>query len=161
MTTTTIEKVTVKQASQAINQLATNFMESNEIDADLLSIVTTGITTNTTAHLRDYMLGMPNDFGVEFMIRFAEAIVEKTEAHNSYAIKTILSAFYFENSESYKANKLVAEALEVNPNYSLAKLLTRVFNSGWPVAGFVSMRNDLHPKVILAIKEDAEVELNN
>jgi chorismate mutase len=83
MTTTTIEKVTVKQASQAINQLATNFMESNEIDADLLSIVTTGITTNTTAHLRDYMLGMPNDFGVQFMIRFAEAIAEKTETHNS------------------------------------------------------------------------------
>ena len=160
MTTTTIEKVTVKQASQAINQLATNFMESNEIDADLLSIVTTGITTNTVAHLRDYMLGMPSDFGVQFMIKFAEEIVEKPEAHNSYAIKTILSAFYFENLESDKANKLVAEALEVNPNYSLAKLLTRVFGSGWSAESFVSMRNDLHPKVILAIKEDAEVELN-
>ena len=160
MTTTTIEKVTVKQASQAINQLATNFMESKEIDADLLSIVTIGVTTNKTAQLRDYFLGMPNDFGVKFMIEFAEAIAEKTEAHNSYAIKTILSAFYFENLESDKANKLVAEALEVNPNYSLAKLLTRVFNAGWPVAGFVSMRNDLHPKVILAIKDDAEVELN-
>ena len=117
MTTTTIEKVTVKQASQAINQLATNFMESKEIDADLLSVVTTGITSNTTLHLRDYFLGMPDDFGVKFMIEFAEAIVEKTEAHNSYAIKTILSAFYFENSEISKANKLLAEALESNPNY--------------------------------------------
>ena len=161
MTTTTIEKVTVKQASQAINQLATNFMESKEIDADLLSIVTIGITTNTTAQLRDYFLGMPDDFGVKFMIEFAEAIVEKTEAHNSYAIKTILSAFYFENSEIGKANKLLAEALESNPNYSLAKLLTRVFNAGWPVEAFVTMRKELHPKVILAIKDEADVELIN
>jgi hypothetical protein len=161
MTTTTIEKVTVKQASQAINQLATNFMESNEIDADLLSIVTTGITSDTIRHLRDYMMGMPADFGVGFMIKFAEAIVEKTEAHNSYAIKTILSAFYFENSEVDKANKLLAEVLESNPNYSLAKLLLRVFEAGWPVEAFVTMRKELHPKVILAIKEDSEIELNN
>jgi hypothetical protein len=158
--TKTIEKITIKQASQAINQLATNFMESNEIDADLLSILTTGITTTTTMHLRDYMLGMPSDFGVQFMINFAEAIVEKTEAENSYAIKTILSAYYFENLESGKAKKLVDEVLETQPKYALARLLSRVFGSGWSAESFVEMRNELHPKVIVAIKEQAEVELS-
>jgi len=160
MTTTTIEKVTVKQASQAINQLATNFMESNEIDADLLLIVTKGITTNTIAHLRDYMLGMPADFGVGFMINFAEAIEAQTPAENSYAIKTILSAFYYENLDSTKAKAKVDEALAINPSYSLAQLLSRVFGSGWSAESFVSMRSELHPKVILSIKDDAEVELS-
>jgi hypothetical protein len=158
--TKTIEKITVKQASQAINQLATNFMESNEIDADLLSILTKAITNKNYLQLRDYMLGMPSDFGVQFMINFAEAIVEKTETENSYAIKTILSAYYFENLESGKAKKLVDEVLETQPNYALAKLLSRVFGSGWSAESFVEMRNELHPKVIVAIKEQAEVELS-
>jgi hypothetical protein len=151
--------ITVKEASQTINLMATNFMESSEIDADLLSILTKAITTETTLHLRDYMLGMPADFGVEFMINFAEAIVEKTDAENSYAIKTILSAFYFESLETNKAKNLVAEVLSVRPSYSLAQLLMRVFNAGWSAESFVEMRNDLHPKVIVAIKEDADKEL--
>lgn len=151
--------ITVKEASQAINQLATNFMESSEIDADLLSTLTKAITTETTLHLRDYMLGMPADFGTGFMINFAEAIAEKTDAEKSYAIKTILSAFYFENLESDKAKKLIAEVLSVRPTYSLAQLLSRVFGSGWSAESFVEMRNDLHPKVVVAIKEDADKEL--
>lgn len=151
--------ITVKEASQAINLMATNFMESNEIDADLLSILTAGITSEETLHLRDYMLGMPLDFGVEFMINFAEAILEKTSEEESYAIKTILSAFYYENSEKSKALAQVEGALNIRSTYSLAQLLTRVFNAGWPVESFVNMRNELHPKVIVAIKEDADSEI--
>ena len=158
--TKTIEKITVKQASQAINQLATNFMESNEIDADLLSTLTTAITSNTTAHLRDYMLGMPADFGVGFMINFAEAIEAQTPTEKSYAIKAILSAFYFENSNTNDAMTKVQEALTINPNYSLAQLLSRVFGSGWSAEGFVEMRSGLHPKVIVSIKNDADMELS-
>ena len=159
--TKTIEKITVKQASQAINQLATNFMESNEIDADLLSILTKAITNEKYLQLRDYMLGMPNDFGTKFMINFAEAIEAETTQENSYAIKTILSAYYFENLEADKAKAKVDEALAIKPNYSLAQLLSRVFGSGWSAESFVEMRNELHPKVIVAIKEEAELELNN
>lgn len=160
MTTTTIEKVTVKQASQAINQLATNFMESSEINADLLSILTKSITNDTYLQLRDYMLGMPADFGVGFMINFAEAIEAETTQENSYAIKTILSAFYFENLESDKAKAKVYEALTIKPNYALAQLLSRVFGSGWSAESFVEMRNELHPKVIVTIKEDRDKELS-
>ena len=158
--TKTIEKITVKQASQAINQLATNFMESNEIDADLLSTLTTAITSNKTAHLRDYMLGMPADFGVGFMINFAEAIEAQTPTEKSYAIKAILSAFYFENLNTNDAMSKVQEALAINPNYSLAQLLLRVFGSGWSAEGFVEMRSGLHPKVIVSIKNDADMELS-
>ena len=159
--TKTIEKITVKQASQAINQLATNFMESNEIDADLLSILTKAITNEKYLQLRDYMLGMPNDFGTKFMINFAEAIEAETTQENSYAIKTILSAYYFENLEADKAKAKVDEALAIKPNYSLAQILSRVFGSGWDAESFIEMRNGLHPKVILTIKKEAELELNN
>jgi hypothetical protein len=104
---------------------------------------------------------MPNDFGTKFMINFAEAIEAQTHEDNSYAIKTVLSAFYFENLESDKAKEKVYEALTIKPNYALAQLLSRVFGSGWSAESFVEMRNELHPKVILTIKKEAEVELNN
>jgi len=156
---TKTKTVTVKQASQTVNLMATNFMNSKEIDEDLLEIFTAGITSEVTLHIRDYVLGMPLDFGVEFMINFAEAIVEKTPEQESYAIKTILSAFYYEALESEKAKKLISEALSIKPNYSLAQLLARVFGAGWSVESFVEMRRELHPKVIRSIREDAEVEL--
>ena len=155
----TTKTITVKEASQAINLMATNFMESNEIDADLLSILTSGITSEISLHLRDYMLGMPADFGIEFMINFAEAIDANTPTENSYAIKTILSAYYYESLDSTKALATVEQALAIKPNYPLATLLTRVFNAGWSAESFVEMRNELHPKVVVAIREDAEKEI--
>lgn len=153
------QTVTVKQASQTINLMATNFMESNEIDAELLSILNAGITSKNTLHLRDYMLGMPLDFGVQFMINFAEAILENTSEEESYAIKTILCAFYFENLQTEKALISVKQALEIEPNYALAQLLTRVLSAGWSAESFASMRNELHPKVIVALAEESESEI--
>ena len=38
-------------------------------------------------------------------------------------------------------------ALIAKPNYSLANLLTRVFNSHWPAGAFIAMTEELHPKV--------------
>jgi hypothetical protein len=151
--------ITVKDASQAINLMATNFMESSEIDADLLSVVTRGITSEIL-DLRDYVLGMPADFGVGFMINFAEAVAEQTPPESLYAIKTILSCFYYENVEVKKAKEILNEVLETNPDYPLATLLKRVFDSGWSPESFADMRRELHPKVIRSLQEKASLSIS-
>ena len=151
--------ITIKEASQAINLLATNFMESRTIDAELLSVATKAITSNVTCELRDYVLGMPEDFGLEFMIDFAEAIKEQTQTELSYAITTILAGFYYEVGEPEKARELLKDALSIDPKYSLAILFMRVFGSGWTPASLAEMRSDLHPKVVRSIKEQAEKEI--
>ena len=38
-------------------------------------------------------------------------------------------------------------ALKSNPEYSLAKLLYRVYQAGWGADGFGNMRDELHDKV--------------
>ena len=38
-----------------------------------------------------------------------------------------------------------------NQNYSLAMLLARVFEAGWPAEAFGNMRDELHPKVVAGI----------
>ncbi len=45
------------------------------------------------------------------------------------------------------AKEMLAMALIAKPNYSLANLLTRVFNSHWPADAFIAMTHELHPKV--------------
>jgi hypothetical protein len=154
--------ITVKDASQAINLMATNFMESSEIDADLLSVFTRGITSEIL-DLRDYVLGMPADFGVGFMINFAEAVVEQTPpefSEFSYAIKTILACYYYENVELKRAKETLDEVLETNPDYPLATLLKRVFDSGWSPESFSDMRRELHPKVIKSLQEKASLNIS-
>lgn len=151
--------VTIKEVSQAINLLATNFMESNEIDTELLEVVTKGITSEKGLALRDYVLGMPEDFGIGFMTNFAEALLERTPEESSYAIKTILACFYYEGLEINKAKKCLAEVMDKNPTYPLATLLKRVFDSGWSPESFFNLRKELHPKVIVSIKERASEEI--
>lgn len=154
--------ITVKDASQAINLMATNFMESSEIDADLLSVFTRGITSEIL-DLRDYVLGMPADFGLDFMTNLAEAIVENTPpefSDFSYAIKTILACFYYENVEIGKAKKVLDEVLETNPDYPLATLLKRVFDSDWSPESFANMRRELHPKVVKSLQEKANLSIS-
>ena len=156
MTTTTI---TIKQASQSVNKLATDFMEHETLDAKLLEIVTASLTSEEHLHIRDYLLGMPIDFGTGFMIQFAEAIHAGTPEEKSYAIKTVLAAFYYENSQTEKAYELLDSALAIKGRYALAELLKRVIGAGWEVDSFVQMRSELHPKVIRAIQDDADKEL--
>ena len=74
MTTTTI---TIKQASQSVNKLATDFMEHETLDAKLLEIVTASLTSEEHLHIRDYLLGMPIDFGTGFMIQFQKLSMQE------------------------------------------------------------------------------------
>ena len=60
---------------------------------------------------------------------------------------SILSAFQFENGDTEGALEMVGNALEMNSEYPLAKLLKRVYLAGWPVDSFTQMRNELDPKV--------------
>jgi hypothetical protein len=61
-------------------------------------------------------------------------------------------------------------ALRLDKDYSLALLLLRVFNAGWPAEQFKTMRNELDPKIIEAcygkegattIKENGELQYVN
>ncbi len=61
-------------------------------------------------------------------------------------------------------------ALRLDKEYSLAHLLLRVFNAGWPADQFAAMRDELDPKIIencygpegaTTIKENGELQYVN
>lgn len=145
--------ITIKQASQAINFLATNFMETNELDVESLEIASRAISKDL--ELRDYFLGMPSDFGLDFMVRLAEKMLPNIEATERPAIYTCYSAFLYERGETDRAFLALSEAQDLEPEYPLAGLLTRVYQAGMSAEMFGKMRSELHPKVILGIKNHA------
>jgi hypothetical protein len=98
--------------------------------------------------VRDYAMGLmtPGDEIVASRLQWLTDV-----APDDYVIvpTTLLALTYYEKSDTDKAIELLAPALA--KNYSLATLLSRVFGSGWPVAAFQSMRQELHPKVTAGI----------
>ena len=98
--------------------------------------------------VRDYAMGLMKP-GNEIVASRLQWLTDV--APDDYVIvpTTLLALTYYEKSDTDKAIELLAPALA--KNYSLATLLSRVFGSGWPIAAFQSMREELHPKVTAGI----------
>ena len=66
-------------------------------------------------------------------------------------VACLFAALAYENGEGALAQRSLDRALEDDPEYSLARLLRRVFSSGWPPSGFAQLRAELHPRVVKTI----------
>ena len=136
-------------ARAAIRHLMANRVKG--LDADGNAVSWTGVDLE----LRDYFLGMPSDFGLDFMVRLAEKMLPNIEATERPAIYTCYSAFLYERGETDRAFLALSEAQDLEPEYPLAGLLSRIYEAGWSAELFGKMRSELHPKVILGIKNHA------
>jgi hypothetical protein len=101
MTTMTL---TVGDAIKSLNFLATNFMETKELDREALSVSTRAISGNIL--VRDYFLGMPQDFGLTFMISLSKEMIDEVEKLGIYPVNfyAVYSAFLYENGEQTLTN---------------------------------------------------------
>jgi hypothetical protein len=156
----TTKTITISDAVRSINFLATNFMETKELDKEALEVSVRAISKNLL--VRDYFLGMPQDFGLTFMISLSKKMVdavEELELHpvNLYAV---YSAFLYESGEKELSTYNINKALEIDSEHSLTKLLVRVYEHNcWSSKDFFEMRNHLHSKVIAQTKENANTEI--
>ena len=66
-----------------------------------------------------------------------------------------MSAFYYEIEANDSAEATLQIALQIDPDYSLAKLLYRVMDAGWSGAEFGAMRKELHSKVVEGIAKNS------
>ena len=156
MTTMTL---TVGDAIKSLNFLATNFMETKELDKEALNVSTRAITGNIL--VRDYFLGMPQDFGLTFMISLSKEMIDEVEKLGIYPVNfyAVYSAFLYENGEKELSTYNINKALEIDSRHSLTQLLFRVYKSEWETSGFLDIRNNLHSKVIVDTKKHAKEEI--
>ena len=66
-------------------------------------------------------------------------------------VASLFAAIAYENGEGALAHRALDRAIEDQPDYSLSRLLRRVFSSGWPPSGFAQLRKELHPRVTQTI----------
>ena len=66
-------------------------------------------------------------------------------------VASLFAAITYENGEGALAQRALDRAIEDQPDCSFARLLRRVFSSGWPPSGFAQLRKELHPRVTSTI----------
>lgn len=113
-------------------------------DFDHIAEVTAGL--NKDIQLRDFVLGLPSERPIAAVNAYLACFMDTVPGEFIAPVASILAANLY-SIEDTTAQSVLSQALENNPRYSLAQLLNRVFNSGWPAAAFTAMTYELHPKV--------------
>lgn len=151
--------ITVGDAIKSLNFLATNFMETKELDREALSVSTRAINGNIL--VRDYFLGMPQDFGLTFMVSLSKEMIDEVEKLGLHPVNfyAVYSAFLYESGDKELCTYNIKKALEIDERHSLTQILLRVYKSEWETSGFLDIRNNLHSKVILDTKKHAKEEI--
>jgi len=153
----TTKTITIGEAVKSFNFLATNFMETNELDREALEVSSKALSKNLL--LRDYFMGMPKDFGLTFMISLCKKMISEVDSSELLDLYAIYSAFLYENNESELALDNLNKALEIDDKHPLTKLLVRVYETAWEASAFSEMRGTIHSKVIADTKKHAEKEI--
>ena len=143
------EKITVGEAVTLIHDSLMTF-EDGLPSADISAII---YSINNDIQIRDYLLGLPDTFPMDTCKAFLSYISDSVDGADRYAVDTVASAYFFETGDIEMAVMLLATALDTKSDYSLALLLKRVVEAGWPADSFRKMREELHPQVILNLEE--------
>jgi hypothetical protein len=154
------KKITVAEGLEIIQSQFSAYLDgavvTKEIADEIVFIV------NNEIQLRDYVLGMANDYVGHtndvtlWLEQLIEANGNKTECH---ALLTIVSAYYYDAGERDRAylalNLVYATLSNKGERYSLEQLLRRVYDANWAVGSFAEMRNELHEKVKAQITDES------
>ena len=150
-------KLTNKQALGAYNEIVEAFVSNEPLPVSPVNLLIYAIQD---LQVRDYVLGhAPMTFGAKGAVDFITAILPLVEEGERSAFYTLLSAFYYEVGDNELAYVSLVQAQVLNPDYSLAKLLDRVYKAGWDGSHFAQMRNELHPKVVETFKVEEELAI--
>jgi hypothetical protein len=165
MTTATaldLDSITTGDAKLTLDKVIKQIAEQTGeilVASDDVKIVAYALENNL--QLRDYLMGLTNDgLSVESVANILRVMVVliKQEELPAYPVQTVLASYMYRLGESKLANGLLSSGLE--KDYSLAKLLSRVFIAGWPADSFATMANDLHAKVVQNIEDDSDKLVN-
>ena len=157
--------VTRKQACELIAESLNNDIEltNEKLEAVILAV-------NSDLQVRDWLMGLPNRWSLEEGIKLMQYLCVHAPAEDLVPFVTLQALYYYELGNTEKTTMLLNYALRLDKEYSLAQLLLRVFNAGWPAEQFKTMRDELDPKIIencygtegaTTIKENGELQYVN
>ena len=161
-TATNLDTLTTAQAKATLDSVIKQIADQTGeilIAGDDVQIVAYALEHNL--QLRDYLMGLASDGlnvdSVANILRVLAVLIKSAELP-AYPVETVLASYQYQQGDS--ASALVSLANGLAKDYSLAKLLLRVINAGWPSNSFASMANELHPKVVAELTRTSELVVN-
>jgi hypothetical protein len=164
MTTATaleLDSMTTGEAKLVLDKVIKQIAEQTGeilIAGDDVKIIAYALENNL--QLRDYLMGLTSDgLSVESVANILRVMVVLLNSAElpAYPVETVLASYKYRLGDS-EAILMLANGLA--RNYSLAQLLQRVFNAGWPVESFEKMSNELHAKVLAELTRTQELAVN-
>jgi len=101
--------------------------------------------------VRDFALGCHTDQTINSYWAMWRDLMRIAPPKFVAPVDSVFASIAYENGEGALAHRALDRAIEDDPEYSLARLLRRVFSSGWPPSGFAQLRSELHPRVTATI----------
>ena len=105
----------------------------------------------TDVQVRDFALGCHSDQTLNAYWAMWRDLLRIAPPKFVAPVASLFAAIAYENGEGALAHRALDRAIEDEPEYSLSRLLRRVFSSGWPPSGFAQLRSELHPRVTKTI----------
>lgn len=150
----TIQEITIGQALVTINDSIAQFTRESVVSSEAVDQITYAIANNIL--LRDYLLGLPAEgYTLQECGAFLNYCLSLVDKDKACPILTILSAYAYEAGAGTHMN-ILNMALELDPEYNLAKLLVRVYGAGWSIESWQDMRSQLHSGVRDELKDRSE-----
>lgn len=108
----------------------------------------------TDIQVRDFALGCHTDETLNAYWAMWRDLLRIAPPKFVAPVASLFASIAYENGEGALAHRALDRAIEDEPEYSLSRLLRRVFSSGWPPSGFAQLRTELHPRVTQTIFGD-------
>ena len=117
-----------------------------------MHIAEVAVSANDYIQIRDFLMGVgytekPKDKVTTYLALLNDILDE----HNAVPTITVLSSYMYEMDNKELAESYLEKALEIDPDYSLANLLRRVYDQEWPAETFTNMGKQLHKEVLKTI----------
>lgn len=141
-----------RDGAEAILLLADFYIQAGfSRDLDLMARV---IGRLSDIQVRDYALGCHSPETLDAYLKMWRDLMRIAPPKFVAPVASLFAAISYENGEGALAHRALDRAIEDDPEYSLSRLLRRIFSSGWPPSGFAQLRSELHPRVVSTIFGD-------
>jgi len=103
---------------------------------------------NNDIQVRDFFMGLPVTHSMQDVIKLSTFLAGMAKQGEDVPFFTLTGMFAYEMGNDKLCKLSLNYAEKNNPSYSLTHLLKRVIMSGWPRESFLTMREELHKKIV-------------
>ena len=145
----------VENIRVAINELADGTIPSAQHIAEV------AIATNENLQIRDFIMGVQQEINIDYVGEYISLLGNVIVKDKAVPLATVFCGYLYQVEEIEEAKTMLLQVLTLNPEYPLAKLLSRVFDAQWAPSEFGKMAQTLHSKVVDTIYAIEVEEVNN